>query len=609
MSYISQIPKLNNIQMVPVGVEPTSKYHSVPFDKQWFKEHIENWQRSANYKQKVQQADQQYLTISRQGTQTIDLYVYDCEQEEVSEITLTMKIDAAGVYSSQSGDVTLCAQTFAFKFQDLSLDEGTYYLYAAIPYYADEILIETKHWISEPIDLKDEHEDTVLIEAWNDTNKDDVIFKYTGDYTGSYVSPKFGLRVEGQILDPVKYTSANVDFVDQNEEIRQDYSQGWIVKQLMVGGDLGIPPYLLEKINLYLCCDNVYIDGRRISKDEGADWETDKAPNYPLYIATIDIRDYNRQDSFTDNRGALIEVHDLPGYPFAVWDIKTPSGLRLLGGYGWNITDGTIKAGYIGYLNSTVNSLYGFAGEWFEESGKLYYQCATGESLFFEGVVIEDPLIVDVETTAPGAQYGVNYRNGLFMFSWGDGVANSISGDNTIASIAHTYAGTGTFSLYVYQAVSTPALTYLNLVGSDDAKATDWSGQVMINLEWFGMANNSMGAMSLAPLQIARASLKRIALSYNEITSFTSQLCTANPQGGIFTPEYFNWSQLNFYQVFGNQLNSTQTTAFISDLRNNTLLSHIKTINCKQQPAATLNSPATTYKTDMIAAGWAVVTD
>lgn len=616
MSFISQIPQLNNIQFVPVDIVLPSQYHQLPFDKEWFKDYIKEWQTEASYQQPIQMTDRQFVEIHAETNTPFSLFLYNCEQEEVVEIESDFIIHIGTtntVYVDKNGNtVQLAVHKWSFTFGELSIPAGTYYLYAPILFGEDD----TKAWISEPLNIKTDHEDTIYIEAYNDTNKGDVIFKFnepTG-FTGDvFFSPVFGLRVYGSILDPSKYDSIDIDFLNQQNEVRQAYSDAGLVKELYVGGSLGAPPYVLDKVNRYLCCDHKMAEGREISKDEGAQATIDKASNYPLYTYTIDIRDYDRQDAFTDNRGALIDVHEFPAYPFYVWDVEDETGNKILGGYGWHVTDGSIRAGYVGYLNTVIAPLNGYKGEFIDNGTTLQYQQGLGDSKEFEGRVLTHRIQLSISALVNDAQYRVGYASGYFGFVWDD-VANSVFNFRDPADPPTYYdkdfATIGTYNLYVFQDESN-LTSYLGFHGlGGTTRATSITGSVSPTLGELDCRFNDFGSLDLGFIQAARTQIRRITFFYCGITDFVQQLCTANPQGTVLSgAAYFNWVNLTYYVLPGNALDSTQTTDLISDLRLNTQIFIIKTVNCRQVPAAPLNSPATTYKTQLQAAGWTVNTD
>jgi hypothetical protein len=612
MSLYSQFPKANTIQMVPTGIVPTTKYHQVQPDKEWFAEHVQDWQTPSDYFQKVQQGDIIYLQLHRQDSNDTELYIYDCTMQQVAEIGIADFIiypaDSGSVYTRSDGTtVPLAVHTWAFNFAEFELLDGQYYLYCPVKFYVDDEVIATRPWISEPLDVRSEHENTILLEVSNLTNKGDIIWKYTGYGKGAYFPmPKMGGRVEGSIKDITKYTSSDNYFKEQDYEQRNTSSTPWVVKQLYVGDDSGIPPYLIEKLNIYMSSDVVRIDGRRYIKDEGAEWVIGESFSYPLYNAAIDIQDYNRQDSFTDNRGVASLVMEIYAYPFYVYGIFNyqDNGYSFVN---YDIRNDADRDAMISSFNSQASYL-GYSPEFVLDGTRVYYNNQNDENFTFRADVFTSYIDTNISVLVNGASYSMGLKKARVGIVWGDGSVQKLQNlTSTQSDNRHTYAAIGTYPLRLYQDNS--FCDFIGFYGNPQAMAISFTGTFSFSLKEFMMQLAALGNISLSPFAPCRSAIERITFFYCGITQIDN-IFAAYPQGGIFTNTYFNWSVLTYMSLRGNGLSSAEVTAYIGDVYTNLRKATVRQLETRQSPAAPLNSPATTQKTDLVNTyGWIITTD
>lgn len=613
MSY-SQFPILNTIQMVPVGIEPTDKYHQVPPDKQWFSEHIRFDEQQVVYMQKIQLTQTVFLQLHREGNNDTELFIYDCTMQQVAEVGIANFIiypaDSGSVYTREDGGTTaLAVHTWVFSFSDYDLEEGTYYLYCPVKFYQEDVVIAERPWISEPLDVKEEHIDTVLIEVNNLTNKQDIIWRYTGYGKGDFFpSVKMGLRVEGTIQDIVKYTSSDNYYKEQDYEQRNASSTPWVVKRLYAGGDAGIPPYLMEKVNAYMSCDVVRIDGRRYEKDDGTEWQLGESESYPMYYGELDIRDYNRQDSFTDSRGTITRVMGLGTYPYYVWGVYD----NVLGDYtfvNYDIRNDADRDAMVAEFNN-LSSYWGYSPEFEIDAAEenVIYTNQGGENFTFSTILLTRYIDVNINAIVNGAQYALLLKRARCGIIWGDNTSeNAYINLTSGQTYLHTYANSGSKPFRLYQQDS--YCDFIGMYGGAQCVATSFTGELAVSLKEWMMQFNNLGNISLTPFVTCISSIQRITFFYCGITQIDN-IFAAHPQGGIFTPTYFNWSLLTYMSLRGNGLSSAEVTAYIGDVYNNLRKATVRQLETRQSPAAPLNVPAIAQKADLIDTyGWTITTD
>lgn len=79
------------------------------------------------------------------------------------------------------------------------------------------------------------------------------------------------------------------------------------VFELIIGGSVGIPPWLIDKVSRIFGCSDVRIDGRHYTKNgEGAEFEANELENYPMAGWRIELRPkYNRDGLIIEDDVAI----------------------------------------------------------------------------------------------------------------------------------------------------------------------------------------------------------------------------------------------------------------------------------------------------------------
>lgn len=175
---------------------------------------------------------------------------------------------------------TIVGQSFSvyeveIPFYDL-IEEGYYYV--DLTYFKTEIGT-TVTLISEVIDVKKEHPNTLLFTYKNSVNNFDVIFN-----TGI----EFNIRVEGDIQN-FEPSSEDELYIDQKRNSTKLYSLPYQLFTLYIGGAAGLPAWMNDKMNRVMSCDIIQIDGAYFEKNEGAEWEFSRQDDYPFFGMNIQI--------------------------------------------------------------------------------------------------------------------------------------------------------------------------------------------------------------------------------------------------------------------------------------------------------------------------------
>ena len=168
LNKIFQNPKLNNIQFVEQGAVLNPKYNNLPIDKEWYYENILSYQFQQKYFQPVRQGDLIWLEFHRTDTNGVGIDIVSCSGDILETVYATNQVAVEGhTYEGEQ----LHTSSIRFLFSDYDLPNGYYYLRPFADFYDGETLIERLLYISEPLDVREEHPDTVLLECYNFSNK------------------------------------------------------------------------------------------------------------------------------------------------------------------------------------------------------------------------------------------------------------------------------------------------------------------------------------------------------------------------------------------------------------------------------------------------------
>lgn len=155
------------------------------------------------------------------------------------------------------------------------INEGQYELQVS---YIDDLL-ETITYYSEPIDVKEIQENTILIEYQNTENNFSMVL-------GNVF--KGILRVEGAILN-FKPASDDVVYNDQKRNSTTLYSLPYQQYELFIGAANGVPDWMVDKVNRTFSFNILSLDGVYYNKIEGAKFEESRTEDYPFSGQTIEI--------------------------------------------------------------------------------------------------------------------------------------------------------------------------------------------------------------------------------------------------------------------------------------------------------------------------------
>lgn len=143
--------------------------------------------------------------------------------------------------------------------------------------------------ITEPFEIRDEWQDTVLIEYRNTSNAQGVFF--------DEIDMLFCTRIHGSLIDIATNSNYNV-YENQTRDLTMLSGTPYRDWTLNIGvKNKKIPEYILDQLERISVCDTVYIDGKEYTRNEGAKWEKLPLEGYPLFEAKLSVREkINDQD-------------------------------------------------------------------------------------------------------------------------------------------------------------------------------------------------------------------------------------------------------------------------------------------------------------------------
>jgi hypothetical protein len=283
MGYSIFVPHLSPVKFVPLGATMPAQYHFAHMDAWWFSEQIQMYLHQPKYFAKWQTNDLIKLQVQTNGLGPVQVEVLNAKGEVQNTVALNNVINQA-IISPQllwEGDV-----------DPSGLTEGVYYLHLTAGTGGD-----IAEMISEPLEVKADWPDTLLIEYSNKKNKQAVVF--TTGYNPSF-------RVEGWI-DNFKPDATFTSYVNQPADIQLLNGIPYRTHKLNIGFDQGHPDWVFDKVNRITLLNTVLYDGDQFSRDSDAKWEAINIPGSPLKFSSIQIRPSKNRDGISHpNNGGTI---------------------------------------------------------------------------------------------------------------------------------------------------------------------------------------------------------------------------------------------------------------------------------------------------------------
>ncbi|MBP7939539.1 MAG: hypothetical protein KAZ20_00245 [Sediminibacterium sp.] len=612
MSLIT-FPLLNSENFYEVGVLPTNEFHTRHFLSDWWIDTIYDWQKYNRFggvkpsqfyvlKQLDDIVTIQF-NIPTTGIASFGLKMLSCDgtlRAVSPSAYMTQAFIAGNVYDG----VPLRTIQYKFRPSDISgVDDGIYYFLITIDDGVE------KQYISEPTDIRQTHEKTILINYTNSVNDYDVVYS---------LNPSFSVRLDATLSEPSNEFNPTT-FRNQKGDLRQVRARNWRKYILTIGAEEGTNGIIVDKITNILKSDSITIDGKKMLLSEGAEIEvTPFSENYPLSTIKLELEEYDNSDSSVIGDTSLVYIMDVNDFPYAIIAFVLADDI---GSYNflWRYTssnfiaeahDSPMQAAIVSELNVDV-AYYGKTGTFTIIGSALYYVLGAGEKMYVINFRKLNTCL-EVDFTSVTAQRSINYdmlQSGYSVISvWKESFTKVIEIQPSLlfgdSGGIKTVGSNDTFKLYLY---TDNTATRVRLVSDVTYKIiTALNGKMSRSLQEFRFVGATMASLDLSFLFNSGDELRTLNWQHTTIDSVDTS-GFAVPSGSQ------RWRYFNFLYFLNNSLDPTA----LDDLLNKYQLEILYTwyglypvgvIDLRlQSPSATRTSASDLAVTNLTATGYTIL--
>jgi len=415
----------NSSKFVPFGNSGSLKYHTKDFDATFFSQQFAEWENSSKYAQKYQYDDKTTLQFHTNSSGSWSLQLVNCDGVSVKNYPVSVATYPGNIRRVDGIDFPMITGTFDISFvnTDSVIPEGIYYFKLTLEFDTQTTpgYDETGIWYSEPILLMENHIDTVLCEYTSARAQFNTIF-------GTKV---FSQRLEGNLVFQ-GVDSNDTQFNDSNYDMFLLNSYPWRKYKFYFGGVSGVANWVLDKLNIIFGCQTVKVDGKPLTKDEGAKFNITQSDH--RVFGDLDCREpinYNEQTLVAKSAIVLFTV---PTSAIALRRITLDAFVMQLA----HIVDPSIIGQTLSYLNTTVATMYSLTGTFQQQGNKIVYIVGQGES-YQSGSAITLTKSFVLQTSAANTSWVFNTYSKWAVVEWMDGAITGY-GNGSYATIGYTHA-------------------------------------------------------------------------------------------------------------------------------------------------------------------------
>lgn len=510
------ISSLNGKRFVPENIIKIEPYNHLRYEDEWYHSNLQGWQKAdAKCYQIVQKNDYLSLQLMANKGSTVTVSLYNC----VGRLFKTDNFDIVPFSSdTEINDELMSYYQFESYnyFENAAYKDNIYYLRITVSFDNGK----SQSFLSEPIDLREKHHDSILIEYQNSYNKNNVLFEQT--------SQKFCFRVKG--VGTASPQTDKVIFKDQYNDSVLLSGDSYILWEFVIGGKgFYLPDYAISILNDVLSLDSLKIDNKRYTPTEETSIE--KQDNDRTYTsASFVLAEYRNKDTeeFYSNEISLFTIANDFSTNFAVYEIKLlnsdfvefhfPFARQILG---------LMINNYLAELNKAAPQK-GLKGQFTKIAKGTYYdivyQIANGERINGKDVVILDKrfntlaerLLTDLVPTKASIKYTFG----------GLGVKVAFFSDNAYLSIkqgSSAYKDTETSFL-----VDTPTIKFPSYI----EKVTTWYSSKQ-DIDVLRITDEPRVSTPIMALEPAPDTLKEFEFSGSDIDNTFDFYQVLNPSMSV----------------------------------------------------------------------------
>ncbi|MBS1988710.1 hypothetical protein JST56_07025 [Candidatus Dependentiae bacterium] len=374
--------------------------------------------------------------------------------------------------------------------------------------------------------------------------------------------------------------SDDVVFSDQDDNVRRLYGNPYRVFKLNIGGNYGVPEWMLDKINRAFCTDTFLINEKRYVKNDGAKFDVTRYNTFPLLFSEIELREYYNDAAGAFFNTAPVTLFTRPGtYPYVntEWRMRDKNGNEIFGGV-FEYIDASYDTGYLTYFNNVVVPQHDLQGlfSWVDDN----FTYTNGEDESF--IVVTK---ASVSTTYLEATVNITDTTAPFQYTQGGtgfhilvpdsdhlppGIVtepgnNSLGNPLTVTQLyIYNTTGNKVWRLYTFG----NSMTVLQFPQqSNKVTAIDPATKVSSKLRKFGCFFQNFGAVSLdlSFLAPAKDELRELAINSSNITGITAGWASALVSGSYKPFKLLRYVYLNY-----NSLNNAAEDAFFNEFYGST---------------------------------------
>jgi len=460
MANIIEIPKLNSLKWYTqsdftqiAGVPSVGGYNLATFnpnhnfknvDEDFFPNILPSWIGSTRYLKPIQQGDVIANQFIGKNTTNIKYRValINCESKIVKFLEATQRTVLP------SGN-----RIYNFEMPMYDVPEGEYVL--QILKYITSMEVDPRFvFMSEPFHVKQIHENTSLIHYTNSFNDKNVFYDISGGQ--KFMTRVYGALVEMQPQSEFEYyENQRAQSLVLNPKTYRTYN-------FQLGlGDKFIPEHEIEQLNLVFECDSVYVNGIKVTRLDGAQFEIARDEKVAKFAASLKVQETEFMDSLE-----VADTNDL-----LIWTLPATESF-FIGSFVIGVVTFITNEYFLSHrqLIDALNKITAIAsydyGYFSIRNGKVYWRSAntpngdTAYTLFSAGATVTDllPYMLEIDVN-PNALEGFNLAVDLVHTSsikaiafYGDGTISSVFTGTSI-SISKTYtAGNYTARIFTNNA-------------------------------------------------------------------------------------------------------------------------------------------------------------